>query len=96
MTPRACEPLAKAGMEVWIEPGAGVEAGYPDSVYETHGAKFASREELFQKADIVAQVRTAGANPAAGKADVPRSTDDNSSNRRPWPAICSESSWSTC
>ncbi|MFN7919476.1 MAG: NAD(P) transhydrogenase subunit alpha [Bryobacteraceae bacterium] len=72
MTPRACEPLAKAGIDVFMEPGAGVEAGYPDSVYESHGAKFASRDELFQRADIVAQVRTLGANPTAGKPDLAR------------------------
>ena len=57
-------PLVKAGMEVLVEAGAGQAAGYPDQQYVDKGAKIAaSRAEVFA-ADILLQVRAAGANPA--------------------------------
>jgi H+-translocating NAD(P) transhydrogenase subunit alpha len=63
--------LAKAGLEVLVQAGAGAAAGFPDQQYVDKGAKLAaSRNEVFAKADILAQVRAAGANPAAGKADL--------------------------
>ena len=55
--------LAKAGVEVAVEAGAGVEAGFPDAQYTEKGARIvASREELVGEAQIIAQVRTLGAN----------------------------------
>jgi H+-translocating NAD(P) transhydrogenase subunit alpha len=63
--------LTKAGLEVLVQAGAGASAGFPDQQYLGKGAKLAaSRNEVFAKADIVAQVRAAGANPTAGKADL--------------------------
>ena len=41
LTPDALAPLAKRGMEVLIERGAGVEAGITDSAFEAKGAKLA-------------------------------------------------------
>ncbi|MBZ0269937.1 Re/Si-specific NAD(P)(+) transhydrogenase subunit alpha [bacterium] len=71
LVPASVPPLTKAGLEVHIETGAGVEAGFPDQEYADAGAKIvASRDEAFA-ADIVLQVRTLGANPEAGKADLP-------------------------
>jgi NAD(P) transhydrogenase subunit alpha len=63
----------KLGIELLLEAGAGERAGFPDKVFTDKGARVAgSRDEVFQKADFVAQVRTAGANPEAGADDLPR------------------------
>ena len=70
VTPRYCETLKKLGLEVLIEHGAGVESGYPDDAYVARGARLASREEIFSQAQLIAQVRSLGANPAAGRADL--------------------------
>ncbi len=72
LTPRSCEVLQKAGMSVLIEPSAGIEAGYPDDEYTARGARMASREEIFEQAGIVIQFRSLGANPEAGREDLPR------------------------
>ena len=64
LVPAAVPPLAKAGLEVLVEAGAGVSAGYSDQQYLDKGAKIAaSRQEVFA-ADILLQVRAAGANQA--------------------------------
>ena len=66
MVPAVIPSLTKAGIELVIEPGAGLEAGYPDEAYVEKGAKIASgRDEVFA-ADVVFQVRTAGAAGEAG------------------------------
>ena len=73
LVPKAFDPLGKAGLELWIESGAGEAAGIPDTEFTSRGAKVAaSRDELFAKADIVAQVRMLGANPEAGRDDLGR------------------------
>lgn len=72
LVPGVIPNLAKAGLEVVIEAGAGVEAGYPDSLYTNKGAKIlASRAEVFRSADIILQVLSYGANDRTGKADLP-------------------------
>ena len=72
LVPGVVPNLAKAGLEVVIERGAGVEAGYPNADYEAKGAKvLASREEVFQTADIIAQVLCYGSNDRTGSADLP-------------------------
>ena len=58
-------------MTVLVEPSAGVESGYPDEQYTERGAKLASRAEIFAQADIILQFRSLGANPQAGRADLP-------------------------
>ena len=63
--------LAKAGIEVLVERGAGVAAGFPDALYEDKGAKLAdSREELWSCGDVIATVRTLGASPECMEADL--------------------------
>ena len=42
LTPKVSEMLTKVGAEVWIENGAGLEAGYPDQEYAGRGAKVGS------------------------------------------------------
>jgi NAD(P) transhydrogenase subunit alpha len=62
--------LAKVGVEVLVEAGAGLAAGFPDSQYSGRGAKIApDRDQLFA-ADAIVQVRSLGANREAGAADL--------------------------
>ncbi len=70
IAPRHCEVLRKAGIEVLIERDAGVASGYLDDAYVARGAQIVDRQTIFEKADVVAQVRTLGANPDAGRADL--------------------------
>ena len=72
MVPAVLPSLTKAGIEVIVEPGAGLEAGYPDEAYVEKGARIAAdRDEVFA-ADVVFQVRTAGAGAEAAETDLPR------------------------
>ena len=72
IVPAATPALVKAGFEVLVEAGAGLEAGYPDRDYTEKGAKLtADRAEIFRTADIVAQVLCFGSNDMTGKADLP-------------------------
>ena len=69
LVPRACDALGKLGASVVVEQSAGVEAGFPDEQYATRGARSATRRDVFQ-ADVILQVRSLGANPEAGRADL--------------------------
>ncbi len=72
LMPSVLTSLQKSGFEVLIEAGAGYSAGYPDADYASKGAKVvASRSEIFQPADIVAQVLCYGANDKTGHEDLP-------------------------
>jgi NAD(P) transhydrogenase subunit alpha len=71
LVPAAIPNLAKAGLEVVVEAGAGIGAGYPDGDYAAKGAKIAAdRSEVFRAADIVVQILCYGSNDKTGKADV--------------------------
>ena len=72
MVPSLVPALVKAGLEVVVEPQAGQAAGFTDQEYLDKGAKIAdSRDEVFS-ADIVLQVRAAGANPELAAQDQSR------------------------
>lgn len=72
LVPAVVPNLAKAGLEVVVEAGAGVEAGFPDAEYVAKGAKIvADRTEVFRVADIVVQVLCYGSNDQTGAADLP-------------------------
>jgi H+-translocating NAD(P) transhydrogenase subunit alpha len=72
LTPGVIPNLAKAGMEVVIQAGAGVEAGYPDAAYVEKGGKILpDRAAVFSQADIITQVLCYGSNDRTGKADIP-------------------------
>ncbi|HEX4809309.1 MAG TPA: Re/Si-specific NAD(P)(+) transhydrogenase subunit alpha [Bryobacteraceae bacterium] len=71
ITPRHCEALRKSQIECIVEHSAGLEAGFPDSLYEARGARMATRAEVFATANVIVQVRTLGANPEAGRSDLP-------------------------
>ncbi|MHC4108429.1 MAG: Rossmann-fold NAD(P)-binding domain-containing protein [Planctomycetota bacterium] len=71
LVPGVLPALAPAGLEVLVESGAGESAGFPDAAYQEKGAKIASaRGEVFEKAELICQVRALGANPEAGRADL--------------------------
>jgi NAD(P) transhydrogenase subunit alpha len=72
LVPANIPVLSKAGLEVWVEQGAGQAAGFPDDQYLSKGCRIVSdRGELFG-ADVLLQVRTYGANREAGRADLER------------------------
>ncbi len=72
LIPAILPSLKKEGMEVQVETGAGVASGYPDDAYtEKGGTVVSSRPQLFEAAQIIAQVRLLGANPEQGKTDLP-------------------------
>jgi len=72
LVPGAIPNLTKAGLQVVLEAGAGVSAGYPDADYVAKGAKIApNRADVFATADIVVQILCYGSNDKTGQADVP-------------------------
>jgi NAD(P) transhydrogenase subunit alpha len=71
LIPAVLPLLAKRGVAVQIEAGAGAQAGYPDQEYADKGATIVpDRRTLFSQADVLAQVNTFGANPEAGRGDL--------------------------
>jgi NAD(P) transhydrogenase subunit alpha len=72
LVPLVVPTLAKAGIEVVIERGAGAEAGFPDAAYAEKGAKILpDRASVFSQADIITEVLCYGSNDRTGRADVP-------------------------
>jgi len=70
LIPASVPSLLKAGLEVVVQGSAGRAAGFTDQQYLDAGAKIVSdRAELFS-ADVILQVRAAGGNPEAGRADL--------------------------
>jgi NAD(P) transhydrogenase subunit alpha len=70
LSPAVLPALAKSGLSVVIESGAGNLAGFRGSDYAEKGARVGTRAEALA-ADIVVQVRAAGANAIAGASDFP-------------------------
>jgi H+-translocating NAD(P) transhydrogenase subunit alpha len=78
LVPAVIPSLTKAGLEVVVEAGAGIEAGYSDTAYTSAGAKLmSSRADVFS-ADIVIQVLCYGSNDKTGEADLPLFHNDQS------------------
>jgi NAD(P) transhydrogenase subunit alpha len=72
LVPAVLPLLARAGVEVVVEAGAGEAAGYPDATYAEAGARVEpAREAVFRTADVVCQVLCHGANDRTGRADLP-------------------------
>src|SRR6516162_7158663 len=72
LVPVVIPSLTKAGWEVVVEGGAGVEAGYPDDSYVEKGARIVGpRADVFKAADVVVQVLCHGSNDQTGRADLP-------------------------
>ncbi len=73
IVPAVLPMLKKLGIDVLVQSHAGAAAGYPDEVYRDKGAEVAgSRDDVFARADIVAQVRAYGANLEQGGGDLER------------------------
>ena len=71
LVPDAVSGLVALNSEIIVEPGAGTAAGFADTDYTERGAQIvADRDEVYARADVVLQVRTFGANPEAGRADL--------------------------
>src|SRR5438034_10206494 len=70
MAPSAFTVLNKTGSEFLLESGAGAAAGFSDAEYAEKGVRIASREEVFTASDVLLQVRSPGANPETGDADL--------------------------
>ncbi|NPU98211.1 MAG: Re/Si-specific NAD(P)(+) transhydrogenase subunit alpha [Candidatus Omnitrophica bacterium] len=63
--------LTKAGLEIWLEAGAGQAAGYPDPLYQEKGARIVpDRREVFASADVIVQINALGANPEKAAEDL--------------------------
>jgi H+-translocating NAD(P) transhydrogenase subunit alpha len=75
LVPQVLGQLAKAGIDVVVEAGAGDAAGFTDDAYAAHGAGIGTRDEAFA-ADVVTQVRTCGADPDGARADLERLRPD--------------------
>jgi NAD(P) transhydrogenase subunit alpha len=71
LVPGVVSLLERAGLSVVIEAGAGAAAGFEDGEYTDKGATLvADRAAVFAGSDIMAQVRTPGANPEGADADL--------------------------
>jgi NAD(P) transhydrogenase subunit alpha len=71
LIPATVTALKKAKLNVVVEAGAGVEAGHGDADYSSAGAQILPmRAEVFAAADVILQVRAAGANRVEGRADL--------------------------
>ncbi|MGB9632597.1 MAG: Re/Si-specific NAD(P)(+) transhydrogenase subunit alpha [Chloroflexaceae bacterium] len=71
LVPGDVPTLKKLGLEVLIESGAGLRAGFPDEQYVERGARVAaSRAEVFGAADVLFQVRAGGAAPLQAEGDL--------------------------
>ncbi len=57
MTPAALAVFKKSGIEMLVESGAGVAAGFPDSEYAEKGARIVDRRGVFAAAEILLEVR---------------------------------------
>jgi len=69
LVPQVVPMLRKLGVDVVVQRGAGDAAGFPDDAYAAQQASLGSRADAFQ-ADIVAQIRTPGANPHGAEGDL--------------------------
>ena len=71
LVPAVVPMLAKAGLEVVVESGAGEQAGYPDAMYTEKSAKILpDRTAVFSTANIIVQVLCYGANDINGRDDL--------------------------
>ena len=71
LVPAALSTLAKAGLEILLQQGAGEKAGFPDAAYVEQGARLApDRAQLFSSADVLLLVQGVSANEDAGRADL--------------------------
>ena len=70
LVPANIKRLIKAGLDVVVETGAGESAGFSDAQYLEEGAQVVPDRAGLAAAEVVVQVRSLGANPEAGRADL--------------------------
>jgi H+-translocating NAD(P) transhydrogenase subunit alpha len=71
--------FAKANMQILLESGAGLAAGISDDLYKAKGVEvIPNREVVFEKSQVILQVRGFGANPVNGRSDLELFHDDQS------------------
>jgi H+-translocating NAD(P) transhydrogenase subunit alpha len=70
LVPASLLALIKAGIEVVVESGAGVAAGFQDAHYSEKGATIVQDRKAAFEADAILQVRAAGANKSFASRDV--------------------------
>ncbi len=70
LVPAHIPQLTKAGLEVVIEAGAGVSAGWSDAHYTEKGGQVTGDRATALAADVILQVRSLGANPEHGRNDL--------------------------
>jgi len=71
MVPSVIAAFKKSGVDLLVESGAGLAAGFSDSEYAEKGARICERRaEVFAEAEILLQVRAPGANPETGAGDI--------------------------
>lgn len=71
LVPSALTVFAKTGIQILMEPGAGLAAGFPDAEYAEKGVRIAKdRAAVFAESQVVLQVRSLGANPETGSSDL--------------------------
>jgi NAD(P) transhydrogenase subunit alpha len=58
LVPGVVPALAKAGVEVLVEPGAGDAAGFPDAQFAEKGAALAGRDRVLAEATLLLSVRS--------------------------------------
>src|SRR6188474_610380 len=70
LIPADVAKLAKHGLAVVVEAGAGAAAGFLDQAYASKGARIAASRDEALAAEIVVRIRTAGANQAGSKEEL--------------------------
>ena len=71
LVPAVIPVLLKAGLDVLVETGAGLAAGYRDEDYISKGASIApGRADVFRTAGVITQVLAVGANDKTGETDL--------------------------
>ncbi len=75
LMPACVSRLAKAGVEVLVEEGAGSAAGVSDGEFAQKGANLVGDRAVLFSSDVILQVRSFGANKEAGREDLSRLTD---------------------
>ena len=77
LIPSSVPQLAKAGLEVLVERGAGVEAGFRDTDYVGKGATIVEDRAQLMRSRVLLGVRACGTCPESGQADRAQLTGDN-------------------
>ena len=72
LIPANVPQLRREGLEVLVQSGAGVAAGFPDDHYREKGATVVADRDELDSAEVVLQARTLGANGIQGRLDLAR------------------------